>query len=374
MRLKRKHRIRVFLSGLVNSTNAQNLNCRALMKYLDPEKFEVRALAVYSGNLDLPDGTARRVGKSRLANAFYSTPKAFYPIRYPAKIWHAIQLVRGILWSDVAYLCKPEHWKLQMYLCKMFGKTAFKTMEGAIIGDNYERCLSYYGSREEVCLAHGFTTNTYSITHAMRSINERSIGLKTQEKVLYLGVDTELFRNIVCREQLTDVCLVGNSLRYKGLNDFFVLAERFPELTFHVIGSGFGTIDPAAEALQRGVKNVKSHGEMSHRQLAAFLQGVQLHVFPSRSEGFPKVTLETSAAGVPNVVYGDYGAAEWIQTGESGFVVNTVDEMTKVIKNLLQQPDVLQHVAAGARRMAKSFDWRIRIQDWEQVITALSTK
>lgn len=46
-----QRRIRVFLSGVVNDTNAQNLNCRALLEHLDPTRYEVRALTVYSGNL-----------------------------------------------------------------------------------------------------------------------------------------------------------------------------------------------------------------------------------------------------------------------------------------------------------------------------------
>ena len=33
-------KIKVFLGGYVNCTNAQNLNCRALAKYLDKDKFE----------------------------------------------------------------------------------------------------------------------------------------------------------------------------------------------------------------------------------------------------------------------------------------------------------------------------------------------
>ncbi len=63
-------KIKVFLSGVVNSTNAQNLNCRALMKYLDPAKLEVRALAVYSSPTpstrlprpSIPSATLRRSG------------------------------------------------------------------------------------------------------------------------------------------------------------------------------------------------------------------------------------------------------------------------------------------------------------------------
>ncbi len=37
-------KIKVFLGGYVNFTNAQNLNCRALAKYLNKDKFECAAM------------------------------------------------------------------------------------------------------------------------------------------------------------------------------------------------------------------------------------------------------------------------------------------------------------------------------------------
>ena len=98
--------IKVFLSGAVNATNAQNLNCLALARHLDKSKFKVRTLTVYSGTLP----TEKIEGVSYL------------PIRYPARIWHWVQLIRGILWADVSYLCKPEYWKLQRWLVKTFHK------------------------------------------------------------------------------------------------------------------------------------------------------------------------------------------------------------------------------------------------------------
>lgn len=352
-----KKKIKVFLSGIVNSTNAQNLNCLALAKHLDPEKFEVRALTVYSGNLELP--------------------KDFkcYACWKPFKLWHALQLARGILWSDVAYLCKPELWKLQRFLIRMLHKKAFKTIEGAFIGTNIDKALalkSIAGSKKALLESLTFTGNTYSITEAMKVVNEKAIGLKTKDKVLYLGAETEQFRNDIKREKLTDVAIIGGNLFYKGLNDFFELAKRFSQLSFHVIGSGMGKVDPKVEVERLGLKNVVCHGSLSHTELAEVLKGIQLHIFPSRAEGFPKVTLETAAAGVPSLVYNDYGASEWIAHNESGFVVKTLDEMAGVVQRLVSEPALLQKVSEGARAMAKRFDWKVLVKDWEREIEAIA--
>ena len=104
------------------------------------------------------------------------------------------------------------------------------------------------------------------------------------------------------------------------------------------------------------------------------MENIQLHVFPSRAEGFPKVTLETAAAGVLSVVYDDYGANEWITSGKNGFVVKSVNDMITVIQDLLDHPEKLQPLADNARELAKSFDWKVRIKDWEKVIDLIAAE
>lgn len=349
-------KIKVFLSGAVNSTNAQNLNCLALARHLDKSRFEIRTLTVYSGDLQI----------EKIEGVKY------LPIRYPAKIWHPLQLIRGILWADVSYLCKPEYWKLQRWLVRTFRKKAFKTIEGAFIGTNLEKALALDGTVDGVRQSLEFTGNTYSITAAMRPVNEKAIGLKTNDKVLYLGAETALFSNDVKRVALTDVAIIGSNLFYKGLDDFFALAKRFSKLKFHVIGSGMGKVSPEDEVKKIGLINVECHGNLSHEEMAEVLKRVQLHVFPSRAEGFPKVTLETAAAGVPSVVYGDYGADEWITTGRDGFVVKTLDDMAAVVQDLLNHPEKLQTLSDNARALAKRFDWRVLVKDWENVTEELA--
>jgi hypothetical protein len=43
-------KIKVFLGGYINYTNAQNLNCRAIGEHLNKDKFEVYALKVHFGD------------------------------------------------------------------------------------------------------------------------------------------------------------------------------------------------------------------------------------------------------------------------------------------------------------------------------------
>lgn len=347
-----KKRIKIFLGSYGNMTQAQCLNCRALAQYLDKSKFDVAIRTVYSGDLDVePLKEARR-----------------FHVRYPAKIWALLQVIRGILWADIIYAPNPDRWRWVQFAIKYLGKKAFKTIEGAFVGTNITKAVALEGSVEKVVESLTYTGNTYPITKAMIPVNKASIGLEAKDTVLYLGVDTIGFRNDVKRELLTDIAIIGSNLFYKGLNDFFEVARRFPQLNFHVIGSGMGKVDPAFEIERLGLKNCRAHGSLDHKKLAELLKSIQLHIFPSRAEGFPKVTLETAAAGVPSIVYSDYGAEEWITTGKDGFVVKTVDEIAAVVEDLVAHPAKLQQLADNARELAKSFDWSIRVKDWEREI------
>ena len=350
-------KIKIFLSGIVNSTNAQNLNCLALARHLDKSRFEVRTLTVYSGDLSI----------ERIEGVKY------LPIRYPAKVWHPLQLIRGILWADVSYLCKPEYWKLQRWLVRTFRKKSFGTVEGVYTGLAKDRAIEAFGSETGIRGFHEFRTKSYAITRSMVEKNKHLVGLSDQDGILYLGTDYEEFAvSKKDTHKLTDVVLIGADLKRKGIEDYLVLAKRFSSIRFHVAGGAVGGDDYKAQCERSGLKNVIFYGPVTHPQLKELLKVVQLHIFPSRAEGFPKVTLEAAAAGVPSLVYGDYGADEWITTGKDGFVAKTLDEMAAVVQDLLDHPKKIQPLSDNAREMAKRFDWKVQVKYWEREIERLA--
>jgi glycosyltransferase involved in cell wall biosynthesis len=92
---------------------------------------------------------------------------------------------------------------------------------------------------------------------------------------------------------------------------------------------------------------------------------------PSKSEGFPKVILEAASAGVPSVVYNTYGASNWMNDRENGFIVNNFNEVKSIVNELLNDSMLLQNTSEGAVKLAQKFDWRNIILDWEKVIVDL---
>lgn len=354
--MKNNKRIKVFLGGYVNSINAQNLNCAAIARYIDKTKFEPGVLTIYSGSLPTKDIDAK-----------------IFKVRYPHKLWRFWSYLRGILWCDVAYLPKGEIYKYCKFLTKILRKKSFITVEGVISGTNLEKMLAFCKTEDTIRDYYHFTTKTYAITKHMAKVNGESLEIKC-DGVVYLGIDINLFKGKINNGTgLKNIAFIGNNMKYKGIEDIFSLAETFPDITFHIIGGGIG-YDPTSEVNKRKLGNVICHGLKSHTEISELLKNIDLHVFPSRSEGFPKVTLETAASGVPSIVYGDYGASEWISSGSNGYVVDNLAEIVDIISDLKAHPEKLTPLSANAINMAKSFDWNNVIKDWENVIEQLAEK
>ena len=358
--MKSVKKIKVFLGGYINLSNAQNINCRSIASYIDKHNFEIYSLELYSGNLPSL--------KQDNLNIF----KCFYP--------HRISKYLGYLWGiykcDIAFLPKGECQGWNRLILNILRKKSFSTVEGILDEEAINNAISVHGNTKKVVKMYNFYKNLYSITRYMKSYNQTNLQIYSKDKILYLGSEVDYFLNSQKNiERLNDIILIGNDLLRKGIIDYVYLATQNPQLTFHVVGTGNGKIDLAAKIKEENINNLVYHGGLKHSELISLLEQIDLHILPSHSEGFPKVTLETAAAGVPSMVYSDYGAKEWIDDHENGFVVDTLEQMQEVLNELLVAPELLQSMSANAIDLAKRFDWKVLIKDWEnEIITIVKSK
>lgn len=347
-------KIKLFLGGYVNFTNAQNLNCRALAKYLNKDKYEVAAMLFPTENIAV--------------NHDLDGVKLF-KMRRPVKLWRYITYFRALLWCDVAYLPKGEIFEFNYAIARIFRKKTFITVEGVIDKESYQGMMSICNNDSGIRRLYNSCSKTFSITKFMSCKNKQLLNIKS-DGVLYLGVETSRFMssaaNKVDENKNINVIFIGNDVKRKRVDEYLRLAKQFPTIKFHIVGGGGNILNN--EIFKLGISNVVYHGILNHEELSFLLQTMSLHVFPSRSEGFPKVTLETAAAGVPSVVYSDYGAAEWIDSGKNGFVVDEYNQIVDIIKDLQQHPEKLESLSSEAVAMAKRFDWSVLVKDWERAI------
>jgi glycosyltransferase involved in cell wall biosynthesis len=351
-------KINIFLGGFINLTNAQNLNCLALARHLDKDKFNCFALELYSGQLPSQKG---KIDGLRIFRCLK-----------PARISLYFGFLWGIWKCDVAYLPKHELWKFNRFLLRLFNKKSFTTIEGIFDQDNLDSAIDVLGSYESVIASKNFFTTLYPITHFLGQYNYEHHKINVDSKTLYLGCDTASFMNDTKKSGvLKNVIYIGRLKKRKGIYDFLKIAEQFPKLQFYIFGDGEEKTAIETFLLKNKLTHIKLMGIANHEILAAYLKETDLHILPSRSEGFPKVTLETSAAGVPSLVYSDYGAYEWITHNHNGFVVDTLDQMIETVKQLNENSELLQSNSRNAIEMAKQFDWKVLIKDWEMEILKL---
>lgn len=346
-------KIKVFLGGYVNYLNAQNINCRALSEHLDKSKFMVSTMLF------------------PIENATDFTPHKdvrYYRLLRPVRLWHYITYLRAIASADIAYLPKWENDRFCRFVANIFKTKVFTTVEGLIDNVNLD-LAGHTSSKRKEFINHFryYEPNLYAITKYISMDVSRRLNYNFCNNVLYLGVNSDFFaKPYRIHKPLNDIVFIGNSPSIKNVDDVFDAARRFPEIKFHMVGGNQLKDCTIQEYIEReNIANITYHGRLDHTRLSELLGQIDLMFFPSRSEGFPKVHLETACAGVPTLCYSDYGASEWIDSGYNGIVVNTREEAFDAIKDLKLHPDKLTAMSMAAVELGKKFDWRNLVKTWE---------
>ncbi len=159
------------------------------------------------------------------------------------------------------------------------------------------------------------------------------------------------------------ILYVGAWRRYKNLP---ALAESFDKL----IESGqdmelvlVGEKDPFYPEIEQQVFSIKHKerlrdlGRLSDEDLNTVYNAARLFVLPSSMEGFGLTILEAAACGVPIACSDIPVLREVAGQGAEYFDPNNLDNMTDVIRGLLDNPIKLEELANLALARSKHFSW-----------------
>lgn len=126
------------------------------------------------------------------------------------------------------------------------------------------------------------------------------------------GVDTNLFRRRPKKEQTRrpHMLYVGRVSKEKSIEDFLEADVRGSK---KVVGEG-----PVREVLQRKYPNVEFTGPLQGEELAEAYSDADVFVFPSKTDTFGVVLLESLASGVPVAAYPAPGPNIIIEREELG--------------------------------------------------------
>ena len=179
--------------------------------------------------------------------------------------------------------------------------------------------------------------------------------------VIYGGIDTEAFHprlrdehRLALRKQLgispsAPVAIhVGSGFERKGVTGFLISAAKVPGLHVIVVGHDKHMARYQAFAYSLGLMDrVLFTGGLS--DVRPYYAASDVFVMPTLYEPFGLVFGEAMASGLPVVASTQSGAADWIEHGVDGFVVDALDTLaiTKSIEAALANP------AIGLRARAK---------------------
>ena len=341
---------KIFLGAYININNAQNINCKSLAKYLDKEKYLIKILKVSSSEY-------------QKLNSKISYITVYKPIYFLSNFF---AFLYGIMWSDLSYL--PKHHStptLALTIAKLFSKKVFTTIEGNMCDLRYKSMIDSFGSKQKMLKYFSLIPNIYGITnHISRNAN---CGIHLNKKPLFLGVDKKNFSFTRKIKKLTNIVFIGSLIKRKRIFELLEIAKEFENIKFHIIGSG----PLKSELLKFSSKNVILYDYINNSEISNILFNMDLNILLSRSEGFPKVILETAAASIPSIVYNTYGMQEIIKTNQNGFVLKNKKEVIEKIHELIRFPKLLHKNSIGAYELSKDFDWKIQIKKWESEIDLL---
>jgi len=159
---------------------------------------------------------------------------------------------------------------------------------------------------------------------------------------------------------------VGNLVANKGvatvLEAFIRLAPTHPGLSLTIAGSSDGELaeELLARAAEAGVEeSVELLGFVEHQDLPALYRSADVFAAPSRYEGgLGLVYLEAMACGLPVLATAAGGAAEAIEHGASGLLLERGDaeELTTALRTLLGDAELRARMGeAGRARVLEHF-------------------
>jgi glycosyltransferase involved in cell wall biosynthesis len=148
-------------------------------------------------------------------------------------------------------------------------------------------------------------------------------------------------------------------------------ASPFPGFRLDLVGEG-----PIARGSRRpgrgGSRRVALLGQRS--DIPALLQGADLFLLASISEGISLTLLEAMAAGLPIVATAVGGNREVVVDGETGFLVPRRDPVAfaEAVCRLLSSQELRAQMGAAARRRAEShFDVRRMASRYQELYLRL---
>lgn len=155
---------------------------------------------------------------------------------------------------------------------------------------------------------------------------------------------------------------VGKQIPRKGIVDFLLLAQKFPEIRFVWAGErDFKALSPESKQQKDLIQNLPSNvvftGLVAYSEIAMLYNMADIFFFPSYQEIAPMVVIEAAACGLPLLLRDLPEYRELYQTGYIAGKNN--DDFEKALKKLSQDKMYYKKQKIESAQLAKKFSSEI---------------
>lgn len=143
-----------------------------------------------------------------------------------------------------------------------------------------------------------------------------------------------------------------------------------PNAVLDIIGSGWWAEELETYAHRCGLADhIVFHGQVSEEEKHEILAAADLHLMPSRKEGWGLAVIEAAQHGVPTLGYRfSAGLNDSVVDGETGILVDTPAELADATRTLLHDATRLTNMANKCVKRAAQFGWETTAKAVEQVL------
>ena len=209
--------------------------------------------------------------------------------------------------------------------------------------------------------------------HVAKSVQDR---FGVEAGTIYDGVKRDLFYPPTegdRRRSRLGVLYAGSFQARKRVDVVIREAAKWPDVDFLLAGGGEEEGTCRALVGDLGCRNVTFLGHLSQKALAQQMRNADVFLFPSILEGHPQVLVQAAACGLPAVAMGVY-RPDYIIHGETGYLVESDDELSRKLRLLLTDEGLRLKTSAAAARHALQFDWDKVARDWDRVFVEVAAK
>jgi glycosyltransferase involved in cell wall biosynthesis len=151
---------------------------------------------------------------------------------------------------------------------------------------------------------------------------------------------------------------VGRLKAYKRIELLLDMLTELPGVTLDIAGQGDHGETLDGEISRRGLNSrVRVHGYVDEETKAELYRQAWVHVTVSASEGWSLTVMEAALCATPSAALAVGGLRESIVDGETGILAITMPELTRRVRELIEDANLRDRLGVAARERAKTFTW-----------------